>query len=205
MKLLKERVARAFNREDDCRGHFWEARFKSIRVVGACAILATLIYVDLNVIRAAMAQTPETSDYTSAQERIQHRQASQRAPKPPPPARDATPIPLTSEPTAEANLWVAPIDATAHENGWLEMTLDTYLNALDTMGRILRTGKRGSIPTELPPILARLEMDAHTVARMTDDARELHGSMTAGPVARATEAVRRGARWVVGALRVADG
>jgi len=39
------------------------------------AVLACLAYVDLNPVRAAIAETPEDSDYTSIQRRIRTSQA----------------------------------------------------------------------------------------------------------------------------------
>jgi hypothetical protein len=44
--------------------------------------------------------------------------------------------------------------------GFLPITRDQYLSLLDTLGRVIRTGKRGFIPPELPPILERLQLDA---------------------------------------------
>ncbi len=42
-KLLKEPIARRANREDDCTGHFWEGRFKSIRLLDRAAVLACIV------------------------------------------------------------------------------------------------------------------------------------------------------------------
>ena len=39
------------------------------------------------------------------------------------------------------------------------MTRDQYLSLLDTMGRVVRAGKRGFIPADLPPILERLDVE----------------------------------------------
>ncbi len=77
MKDLKEPIARRANEEDGVTGCFWEGRFKSPRLLDDPAKLAGMVYVDLNVIRANLAVTrcsPEQSDHTSVQDRIQVRQ-----------------------------------------------------------------------------------------------------------------------------------
>ena len=46
--------------------------------------------------------------------------------------------------------------------GFLAMELHQYLTLLDSLGRVLRADKRGSIPDHLPPILERLGTDPQT-------------------------------------------
>ena len=82
-KLLKEPIAKRANREDDCTGHFWEGRFKSIRLLDAAAILACMVYIDLNPLRAKMVQALHDSTFTSILQRLkvlrrksQHRRRS---------------------------------------------------------------------------------------------------------------------------------
>ncbi len=70
MRCLCEPIVRCANKEDECTGRFWEGRFHSQRLIDEGAILAGSIYVDLNPIRAGMADTPEEAIYTSAFDRI---------------------------------------------------------------------------------------------------------------------------------------
>ncbi|RJX64841.1 transposase [Vibrio sinensis] len=71
MKELNFDIACHANREDDCRGHFWESRFKSQALLDEQALAAAMVYVDLNPLRAGVANTPETSEYTSIQARLE--------------------------------------------------------------------------------------------------------------------------------------
>ena len=72
MKCLKEPLSRLANRQDKARGTFFEGRFKSVAVCDEEALLAISVYIDLNPVAAQVATTPETSDYTSIKQRVEH-------------------------------------------------------------------------------------------------------------------------------------
>jgi len=133
MRCINEPIARMANAEDHCTGRFWEGRFKSQALLDPRAVLACMAYVDLNPIRAAIAKTPEQSDYTSIQERI------------------LQPAGTSLRPFSE------------QEADGIPFNLKDYLELVDWGGREIKRNKRGSIPASTPPILTRLRMDASPV------------------------------------------
>ncbi len=76
MRCLAEPIARRGNKDDQVSGRFWEGRFRAQILLDETAIAACIAYVDLNPVRAGIAATPETSDFTSVKERIEDRAAT---------------------------------------------------------------------------------------------------------------------------------
>jgi len=70
MRCLNEHIARQANKEDGCKGRFWEGRFKSLALLDDKALVTCLAYVDLNPVRAGINNSPSSSDFTSIQKRL---------------------------------------------------------------------------------------------------------------------------------------
>ena len=141
MRCLNEHLARRANEEDNCTGRFWEGRFTSQALLDEAAVLTCMGYVDLNPIRASMAETPEQSDFTSIQQRIRSSMKEK---------------PLSNNLPSLMPLIKQSKDK--HRNA-IGFTTKDYLQLVDWAGRAIREGKRGAIPTETPPILARLGLE----------------------------------------------
>ena len=160
MRCLNEHIARLANAEDGCTGRFWEGRFKSQALLDESALAVCLAYVDLNPIRAGMADTPESSDYTSIQRRIEDLK--------PAVADRTTPSEITlrdETPTSD----LVPFVGNPREQmpKGLPFALKDYLELLDWTGRIVREDKRGSISVDVPPILQRLKIEPDAWLQLT--------------------------------------
>ena len=70
MRVVKQAISRRANAEDECRGHFWESRFHHVALLDEAAVIACMVYVDLNPIRARMAKTIAKSVYTGGRGRL---------------------------------------------------------------------------------------------------------------------------------------
>jgi REP element-mobilizing transposase RayT len=77
MRALAEPIARMANKQDQCTGRFWEGRFKCQRIVDEAGLLACSMYVDLNPVRAAIAESPEQCEHTSASDRAKARRGAE--------------------------------------------------------------------------------------------------------------------------------
>lgn len=135
MRILNEFVARESNREDNVTGRFWEGRFKSQALLDEQAIIACMAYVDLNPIRAELAKTPEQSDYTSIQERIQLAMKKKKC------------------------SLLAFNDTSNQKDKAIPFEQNDYFALVDWSGRAILDNKRGSIPVDTPAILTRLGID----------------------------------------------
>ena len=149
MRCLNEYLARKANEEDKCTGRFWEGRFKSQALLDDAAVLTCMSYVDLNPIRAKMAQTPEGSDYASIQQRILQWNKVQKAA-----------VTITDNTIPKPKLM--PLiqqhrDPHQHSIGF---TLKDYIELVDWAGRAVREDKRGAIDISTPPILQRLGIES---------------------------------------------
>jgi len=181
-RVLNESVARQANAEDGVTGRFWEGRFKSQALLDEQAILAAMAYVDLNPIRAKMADTPETSDYTSVAERIAElREEPDNADTSP---EDRTPL--------------MPFDATGRMATAIPFAFDDYLELVDTTGRVIREDKRGYIPGETPRLLDRLAIDPEQFVATAGRMLRQFGSAIGTPTHITDLCVARQARYLRG-------
>jgi REP element-mobilizing transposase RayT len=202
MKVLQERIARRCNREDKMVGHFWAGRFKSERLLDEGAVLACSLYIDLNPIRANKADRPEASKYTSAFDRIRGMLARRKRKKGEAfetiPDRFLAPLDVNGD---YPNEDLAEAGHRASNQGMFEMTLNIYLKLLDTVGRMLRTGKRGAIPEDLASIVERIGIRAEYFVDCVDTysqwARQMVGAENA--LRQAAEKMKRS--WLQGVTK----
>ncbi len=152
MRCLNQPIAHQANREDKCTGKFWESRFTSQALKTEEALLSCMAYVDLNPVRAGIADTPETSRHTSIRERLKPEFHLQQA---------------IDEQTKCGDLldFRTPLKPLLHfenrrvnepQTGIL-FNYREYLALVDWTGRIIRSDKRGHIDTESRGQVLKLE------------------------------------------------
>ena len=203
MKLIKEKLARQANREDHCTGHFWEGRFRSIPLLDPAAVIAGMVYVDLNPIRAGAAATPEESDHTSVQERIllagpAERPENGRAGNRPLAAQIRDDV-LRKKAAKTLKPWVAAIKECAPgAAGECPLTLAEYLQLVDTSARQVRKGKRGAMDRHAKDILERLGLDAEKWTEAMGRGGKFRGRAVGSSEARVQHLAEHGsgAKWI---------
>ena len=179
MRCLAEPIARRANREDGCKGRFWEGRFKAQRLCDERALLAAMAYVDLNPIRAGIADGLDDSAHTSAAARMT--QAAQT--------------------NQTLNTALGPILGVLQPP--LAISTADYLQLLDWTGRQLAPGKRGRITDDAPPCLRGIDLSPE---RWTSRVRGVGSGYwrAIGSAEQLIElAMRIGQRWLKG-LRFAE-
>ncbi|MBO2701880.1 transposase [Shewanella algae] len=156
MRCLNEPIARQANQEDNCTGRFWEGRFKSQALLDEAAVLTCMAYVDLNPIRAKMADTPEQSAHTSIRLRIQ--------------------AALKCEQPAKLLPFIG--NECDNQPSGIAFALKDYLELVDDTGRCIRDDKHGAIGEKSAKLLTRLNIPHENWLKLTTE----FGRLFRGPV-----------------------
>ena len=206
MASLCEHVARRCNAEDDAPGHFWEDRYKCRFLANEASILICGIYVDLNQIRAGEAATPEASTHTSAYDRIRGRQQRLAALASGGTIDDRQlpdgwlcELTLPSGPDVDVREGLRSVTGRrASDKGLLSLELDDYLALLDASGRIVKSGKSGSIPQHLASILERLQIRVDMWSELVQRYHRMFGHIVGTSQQVLDRAAQTGRRWLRG-------
>lgn len=189
MRCLNEFIARKANAEDGCKGRFWESRFTTQALLDETAVLACMAYVDLNPIRAGLADSPENSDFTSLQERLDFVPETESV-------EDAQEV-SAQTPLAELMPFSGSITERTPATA-LPYSFADYLELVDWTGRAVRDDKRGYIPVNLPPIVQRLGVEPSQWIKAAT-AVERHFCHAIGPAAALERFCKRlQKRWLHG-------
>ncbi len=185
MRCLNEWLARLANQEDDCTGRFWEGRFKSQALLDETALLTAMAYVDLNPVRAGIANSLMDSDFTSIQQRLF--EVAKQPGSGDPEKADAIPTLL---PFAGA--------LQAHGRQGIPFNLQDYCELVDTSGRVIRSDKRGAIPDHIPRLLTVLGVAPGEWFKTVTQLQTRFELFSGAPQRLHQLAERRGWRWVRG-------
>ena len=183
MRCLNEPIAREANHEDEVTGRFWEGRFKSQALLDEKALIACIAYVDLNPIRAGIAKTPEQSDHTSIKKRI----------------KQILKVKQTGV-TEQQPEDLLPFVGNSREDmpEGIPFSLTDYIELVDWTGRIIREDKKGFIPSNTPPILQRLNIEADNWVYLTKHFEQPFTGLV-GAAFRVRKVCKQiGKRWVHG-------
>jgi REP element-mobilizing transposase RayT len=161
MAALSENISRRINAEENRTGTCWQGRFKSKVTCDENTALLMLMYIELNPIRARIAELLEDSDQSSAGLRLRALIAKKNG------------QPFASN-DYRAALWLSELELDqsksvddpsffqsttgkrASDKGVLGFSQELYFQMLDWAAREVRADKRGSTPEHIQPILERL-------------------------------------------------
>ena len=165
MRCLNETIAHMANEEDKCSGRFWEGRFKSQALLNEQALLSCMAYVDLNPIRAGLAESIDESEFTAIGQRIkqfsiEHKANNDQAEKPNKPDVQANKINKTDNETSKQSQVNLSEFIGSKEVDGIPYLFKDYLELVDWTGRAVREDKIGYINEKEPKILEKLGFSA---------------------------------------------
>ena len=174
MRFLNEAIARSANAEDGCTGRFWEGRYRCQALLDDQAVLACMAYVDLNPIRAGLAEDLTSSDFTSIQRRL---------------------LSLTQR-TPEADAPLSAIGGNAKDQV-VPISLPGYITLLEWTGRLSRPNK-GSTVTDAPLALSDIRGSPDWWLGSVLRIEQAFGTAVGNPMSLREDAQATGRAWMRG-------
>jgi len=182
MRLLCQNIGTRANQEDKQVGKFFQGRYRAVRILDEESLLACAAYVDLNPIRAALAETLESSQYTSVQRRIQALEQAASSPASQGKSVDSFLSPLTiNEQNDSIGACANQTRQRCSDKGFLSMSIVDYLELLDASARLVRPDKTGYTPGDVAPIFQRLNLDPDTWKMQIKDFGRLFANVAGKP------------------------
>ncbi|KKE85586.1 hypothetical protein N481_16460 [Pseudoalteromonas luteoviolacea S4047-1] len=185
MKNLNEFIAKRANKEDGCTGKYWEGRYKSQALLDDAALLSCMAYVDLNPIRANMANKLEDSDFTSIQERIKQLQSNN--------------VYVKSEITHQVKQpkSLKPFGIRDHART-LPFSLLDYLKLVEWTGHHIHTEKNRHILKGTPNILKLLKIGGATWLEVIKNYSNHYGHFVGSKTVLRAHAAKNDVSWYKG-------
>ncbi|MBQ4863643.1 transposase [Pseudoalteromonas sp. MMG013] len=198
MKNLNEFIAKEANKEDNCTGKYWEGRYKSQALLDESALLSCMAYVDLNPIRANMANTLEESDFTSIQERLLHFKAHKKDNK----KAQLNPsqnIPQKDDPAHISQPTELKPFGGEHLAGTIPFSLLDYFELVDWSGRHVHPKKTGYISRSIPRVLVTLNIEETVWLEQVQSFRRQYANFAGSKHVLCRQAAKNDVKWYKGA------
>jgi REP element-mobilizing transposase RayT len=140
MGRLNEPLAKQSNQEDYCTGRFWEGRYSSQALLDEAAVFSCMAYVDLNPIRADIAERLEESEHTAIKQRVELLKSVDS---------------LAVEKTL--NQKITCINDKVYSKQ-LPLTLKNYIELVEYTGQSIKYRDKASMPTSIQSTLSSLNL-----------------------------------------------
>lgn len=220
MKCLNEPIAKRANKEDGCKGHFWEGRFYSQSLEDDGAIISCMAYVDLNPVRAGLGARPEKNQFTAIRQRylgMQGRLVASRLSQNEAVLRDEERAELErAVETGKVDRWLGNAESLRQQNpdnksnikgidektgsDWVlaNLSLEQYLDLVDWTGKNILSPEKEAIPQHLESILDRMNLAVDQWVESVEEYKSLFRRAVA-PLSKLEElAIERGQKWLAG-------
>jgi hypothetical protein len=180
--LFTSLLSRTTHSATSCRT--WEGRFKSQALLDEKAVLACMAYVDLNPIRAKIADSVQTAQYTSIFERI-HDKASD--------VDNKSQLPFTPKPLLG---FIGNEDKNSPKG--IAFSLLDYLTLVEETGKVIRADKRGSINQNTCALLTHLGINSDDWLQLAEHFGKKHHQAVGSLTALNAFASHTGKQWIGG-------